>query len=264
MPWPITAFADEIAPDLTTQLRVLKANRVVGLDLRSVDGKNVLTLSDAELDAVRTAVADAGLAVQTVGSPVNKVVRSAKTEAEEGEKLARAIHAAHRLGTRRVRIFTPESDDEDAVMDWMRAQHETARAADVLLLVENDARYWSAYPRNAKILFRELAGAHLMAAFDFANAAILGYPVEHWFPWIVPYLDTLHIKDAKDGAVVPAGQGDAGIPVTLQALWRDHWSGPLTLEPHLSAAGAFGGFSGERLFGEAANALYSVLAGLEE
>ncbi len=263
MPFKITAFADEIAPDLATQLRVMKANRVVGLDLRSVEGKNVLALSDAEVDAVREAVADAGLEVQCVGSPVNKVVFEGN-EAGEAHKLKRAIEVAHRLGIRRIRIFTPESNDGDAVMDWMGRQHEMAKAADVLLLVENDAKYWSAYPKNAKLLFREYAGPHLMAAFDFANAHLLGTTVEEWFPWIIPYLDTLHIKDAKDGKVVPAGQGDAGIELTLKALWNDHWSGPLTLEPHLAAAGAYGGFSGEQLFGEAANALYSVLAGLPE
>ena len=263
MPFKITAFADEIAPDLATQLRVMKENHVVGLDLRSVEGKNVLALSDDEVDAVREGVAEAGLKVQCVGSPVNKVAFEGN-EAGEAHKLKRAIEVAQRLGIRRIRIFTPESNDSDAVMDWMGRQHEMAKAADVLLIVENDGRYWSAYPENAKRLFREYAGPNLMAAFDFANAHILGTKIEDWFPWIVPYLDTIHIKDAKDGKVVPAGQGDAGIEVTLRSLWKDGWSGPLTLEPHLSAAGAYGGFSGERLFGEAANALYSVLAGLPE
>lgn len=267
MAFEITAFADEIAPDLATQLRVLKANRVTGLDLRSVDGKNVLRLSDAEVDAVGTAVAEAGLKVQCVGSPVNKVALTPEAEREEGEKLARAIEVAKRLGVRRIRIFTPESGDDDAVVTWMERQLTQAQAADVLLLVENDAKFWSAYPQNAKRLFRELAGTNLMAAFDFANAHLLGTTVEEWFPWIVPYLDTLHIKDARidesgNGKVVPAGEGDAGLGIVLKALWDDHWSGPLTLEPHLAVAGAAGGFSGEELFNQAANALYSLLAEL--
>lgn len=263
MAWPITAFADEIAPDLSTQIRVLKEHHVAGLDLRSVEGKNVLALTDAEVDEVGKAVAEAGLFVQCVGSPVNKVRLEDGREAEDA-KLRRAIEVAHLLGIRRIRIFTPESDDAEAVMAWMEGQLRMAEAADVLLLVENDAKYWSAYPQNAKRLFRELAGANLMAAFDFANAHLLGTTVEEWFPWIVPYLDTIHIKDAKDGHVVPAGQGDAGIALTLDSLWKDNWSGPLTLEPHLAAAGAFGGFSGEKLFAEAANALYGVLADLKE
>ena len=267
MPFEITAFADEIAPDLATQLRVMKLNCVVGLDLRGVDGKNVLALSDAEIDEVGRAVAEAGLRVQCVGSSVNKVRLEEGTEAQEGAKLDRAIEVAGRLGIRRIRIFTPESEDGDAVMAYMERQVEKAAKGDALLLVENDAKYWSAYPQNAKRLFRELAGTNLMAAFDFANAHLLGTTVEEWFPWIVPYLDTLHIKDARidesgHGKVVPAGEGDAGVAITLKALWDDHWHGPLTLEPHLAHAGAAGGFSGEELFGQAANALYSILAEL--
>ncbi len=262
MAFEITAFADEIAPDLATQLRVLKSNRVGGLDLRSVDGKNVLALSDAEVDTVGKAVAEAGLRVQCVGSPVNKVALSPMAEKEEADKLTRAIEVAQRLGVRRIRIFTPESEDGDAVIEWMERQIAMAERGDVLLLVENDAKFWSAYPKNAKRLFRELAGPNLMAAFDFANAHLLGTTVEEWFPWIVPFLDTLHIKDAKDGKVVPAGEGDAGLAIVLKALWDDHWSGPLTLEPHLAVAGASGGFSGEALFNQAANALYSLLADL--
>ena len=262
MPFEITAFADEIAPDLATQLRVMKLNRVVGLDLRGVDGKNVLALSDDAVDEVGRAVKEAGLRVQCIGSPVNKVRLEEGTEIQEGAKLDRAIEVAQRLGIRRIRIFTPESEDGDAVMAYMERQVERAAKGNALLLVENDAKYWSAYPQNAKRLFRELAGTNLMAAFDFANAHLLGTTVEEWFPWIVPFLDTLHIKDAKDGKVVPAGEGDAGVAITLKALWDDHWHGPLTLEPHLAHAGAAGGFSGEELFGQAANALYSILAEL--
>lgn len=264
MSWPITAFADEIAPDMETQLRVLKENHVVGLDLRSVEGKNVIALSDAEVDEVGARVKEAGLFVQCVGSPVNKVQLSPQSELEESKKLERAIEVAHRLNIRRIRIFTPECENGDLVMTWMEGQLAMAKDADVLLLVENDAKFWSAYPQNAKRLFREFAGPNLMAAFDFANAYLLGTSIEDWFPWIVPYLDTLHIKDAKDGKVVPAGEGDAGILITLRSLWKENWSGPLTLEPHLAAVGAFGGFSGEALFVEAANALKSVLGGMEE
>ena len=263
MAFEITAFADEIAPDLATQLRVLRANRVVGLDLRSVDGRNVLALSDAEVDEVGAAVAEAGLRVQCVGSPVNKVALSPEAEVSEGARLARAIEVAARLGIRRIRVFTPESEDGDAVIDWMERQLELAREADVLLLVENDARYWSAYPKNAKRLFRELAGANLMAAFDFANAHLLGTTVEEWFPWIVPFLDTLHIKDAKDGRVVPAGEGDAGLAIVLKALWDDHWSGPLTLEPHPRPRGSGGRLQrGGPVRPGGANALYALLADL--
>jgi sugar phosphate isomerase/epimerase len=130
------------------------------------------------------------------------------------------------------------------------------------LILENDDRYWNAFPETAKKMFDTLGGPSFRAAFDFANTVLIGYrPMKDWFPWLLPHLDTLHIKDAiqSERRVVPAGQGDAQIEETLRWLVEQGWSGPLTLEPHLSAAGPFGGFSGPQLFEEATNALRQVL-----
>jgi len=83
-----------------------------------------------------------------------------------------------------------------------------------------------------------------------------------WFPWVIPFVDTLHIKDAIEAErrVVKAGDGDGELLEGLKAMVEAGWSGPLTIEPHLSAAGPFGGFSGEDLFEVAVTALRSVAA----
>jgi len=59
---------------------------------------------------------------------------------------------------------------------------------------------------------------------------------------------------------VPAGRGDGQLAQTMRFLAERGWSGPLTLEPHLKAAGPFGGFSGPELFGAAAMALRETAA----
>ncbi|MFZ4506427.1 MAG: sugar phosphate isomerase/epimerase family protein [Fimbriimonas sp.] len=259
----ISAFADEISPDLGVQIETLSRLGLQGLDLRSVGGVNVLQLTDAQVVEVREAVAAAGLVVQCVGSPVNKVVLSETSRVEELAKLVRACEVAKLLGTQRIRVFTPEAPAEayDEVAAWMRAQIDLATAFDVVLIHENDAKFYGAYPDQAKRLFEDLGGPHFRAVFDFANAVLLGTsPLDDWLPWIVPYLDTLHIKDAKDGRVVPAGQGDGQIGESLRLLFAQGWSGPLTLEPHLQAAGPMGGFSGVQLFEVATQALRDVLA----
>ena len=81
-----------------------------------------------------------------------------------------------------------------------------------------------------------------------------------WFPWVLPYLDTLHIKDAieADHKIVPAGEGDGELLDAFNWLVSQGWSGPLTIEPHLAAAGPRGGFSGEELFEVAVVALRKV------
>jgi sugar phosphate isomerase/epimerase len=79
-----------------------------------------------------------------------------------------------------------------------------------------------------------------------------------------PYLAYLQVKDAlaATGEVVPAGQGDGQVGQTLAALTGSGFSGYVSLEPHLAAAGRFGGFSGPAEFARAADALKALLADL--
>jgi sugar phosphate isomerase/epimerase len=266
---PITGFADEVSPDLATQISAFVRFKLDGIDIRGIDGVNVLDLSDAVLDDLLRRTEEAGLAIQCVCSPINKVAYSDAAREQELVKLHAAVRIAHKLGVKRIRLFSPEvpAGADDAywpmVMAWMAEQIGVAEKGDVVLIHENDARFFGAYPKNARRLFEELGSPNFKAAFDFANTVLIGYrPMRDWFPWLLPHLDTLHIKDAleAEGKVVPAGFGDGELVETLRLLILEYgWSGPLTLEPHLSAAGAYGGFSGERLFEEAVNALRAVL-----
>jgi 3-dehydroshikimate dehydratase len=266
---PITGFADEVSPNLATQIAAFKRFGLDGIDIRGIEGVNVLNLDDATLDDLRVRAKEAGLVIQCVCSPINKVHYS--DEAREGElaKTHAAVKVARKLDVKRIRIFTPEvpQGEDDAywpgVKAWMAEQIEVAEKADVVLIHENDARFYGAYPENAKRLFAEFGGPNFKAVYDFANTVLIGFrTMRDWFPWILPYLDTLHIKDAVEAEkkVVPAGKGEGELLDALRFLRDKGWSGPLTLEPHLSAAGAFGGFSGEQLFEEAVKALRKVLA----
>ncbi|CAN5617325.1 sugar phosphate isomerase/epimerase [soil metagenome] len=266
MPVRLTGFADEISPDLAVQTRTLRELGIGGLDLRNVGGTNVLDLSPTQLQEVLDACHENGLEVSTIGSPVNKVPYDVLGQATELEKLRKACHAASLVNCKRVRIFTPEAtgeNDAPKILDWMAEQRRLAEEYELILIVENDAKYWSAYPENAKKLFETLGSPNFMAAFDFANTVLIGFrPMKDWFPWLLPYLDTLHIKDAiqAEGKVVPAGEGDGELAETLTWLYAQGWDGPLTLEPHLQDAGKFGGFSGADRFGAATQALRDVLA----
>jgi sugar phosphate isomerase/epimerase len=159
----------------------------------------------------------------------------------------------------------PEGREEELapnVIVWMSEQRRLAIDQGVILIHENDAKFWGAYPDNSKRLYNELHGPNFKAAFDFANTVLLGYrPMQDWFPWILPFLDTLHIKDAiQEGhKIVPAGEGDGQIEETLRFLIGQGWKGNLTIEPHLQAAGPLGGFSGAQLFETAVSALRTVL-----
>jgi sugar phosphate isomerase/epimerase len=261
----LSAFADEISPELDVQLATLKQMSVGGLDLRSVRGKNVLDLSDEEVLEVRRRCEAEGVLPQAVGSPVNKVELTDRNRETELGRLERAIKVAKLLGIARIRIFSPEApegtDPWGEVSAWMCEQVEMAEDNDILLLHENDGRFYGAYPKNAERLMSEFGGKNFKAAFDFANTVLLGYlPWDDWFPWILPHLDTLHIKDARDGKIVPAGEGDGQMERSFRWLIEQGWEGTMTLEPHLQVGGPYGGYTGEELFGTAVNALRQTLA----
>ena len=263
----LSAFADEISPDLDTQVATLARLNVQGLDLRSVGGVNVLDLGINDLQRVHDVCAQHGIHIQAIGSPVNKIAFEPLNEAREYDRLHRAIKAAHRVNVKRIRIFTPMVPDDqmDAastkVIAWMSAQRKLAADEGVVLIHENDDRYWGAHPANAKRLMETIGSDNFKFAFDFANTVLQGYrTLDDWFPWVLPYLDTLHIKDAikSEHKIVPAGEGDGQLLETFRWLVEQGWSGPLTIEPHLAAAGPMGGFSGEQLFEVAVNALRKV------
>lgn len=269
MSFCLSGFADEISADLDVQVATLERLNVSGLDLRSVGGVNVLDLSLEDLQRVHDACAEHGLHVQAIGSPVNKVQFEPLNEAREYEKLRKAIKAAHRVNVKRIRIFTPmvPDDQHDAaaakVISWMLLQKKLAQDEGIVLIHENDDRYWAAHPANAKRLMETIGNDSFRFAFDFANTVLQGYrTMTDWFPWIVPYIDTLHIKDAiqTEHKIVPAGEGEGELLEAFRYLVSEGWSGPLTVEPHLAAAGPLGGFSGEELFAVAVDALRNVAA----
>ena len=261
MNWSLSAFADEIDADLDVQFENLKENDISLVDMRSAYGRNVMALTDYEANGYRLKASEYGVFINCVGSPVNKVVMADSPAEGELEKLSRAIEIAKIVGTNRIRIFAPEGDDFDAVCAWMEPQFNLAAKHNVVLMHENDAKYFGAFPDQAKKLLDRFASPNFRFAFDFANTVQIGFrAMEDWFPWLLPHLETVHIKDAReDKKVVPAGEGVGQVPETLAWLKGQSWNGVLSIEPHLQFAGDRGGFSGIESFKIATDAIKGIL-----
>jgi sugar phosphate isomerase/epimerase len=262
----LSAFGDEIAPELALQIDALRHHEIRWIDIRSIDGINVLKLSPAQRDDARNALNRAEIHVSTIGSPVNKVTLTQGSAQEELDKLGMAFEAAKAFGTRKVRIFSPEASDldadTDAVCAWMQPQIDLAANENMVLLHENDAKFFGAYATGARRLFDRFGGPSFRAVYDFSNDVLLGQRASrHWLPWIVEHLDSLHIKDAIEAErrIVPAGEGDGEMVMVFRVLNSARWEGMLALEPHLQAAGALGGFSGPERFAIAVNALKKTM-----
>jgi sugar phosphate isomerase/epimerase len=266
----LSALADEISPDLDTQIAVLRAEGIHHLELRGAWDTNVLDLSDAQVAEIGRALAAAGLRVSAIASPIGKVAIDSPEDAEL-PRLARAIAVAQALGTDRIRIFSfyPAAGDEspparEAVLTRLRALTVQARAAGMTLLHENEKDIYGDSIERCVDLLQSVDDPHFRAVLDPANFLQCGQrPYPDAYAALQPWLAYVHVKDVdRDGTHVVAGAGDADWPDLLARLRADGYDGFLSLEPHLTAAGQFQGFSGVDRFRQASQALQRLLRAL--
>ena len=268
----LSAFADEISPDLEEQIAVLSSEKVRFLDLRGVWNTNVLDLSNQQVTRVKETLDAHGIGVAAIGSPIGKVPIDSSFN-EHLHLFERAITVARALQTPYIRIFSfypPAASDRgavnpaeyrDEVLRRLREMTARARAAAVILLHENEKEIYGDTIARCVDLLQGINDAHFQAVFDPANFIQCGQtPYPDAYEAIRPWLRYVHVKDARsDGSVVPAGEGVSHWPELLQRLRADGYDGFLSLEPHLALAGQYQGFSGPDLFRRASQALQQML-----
>ncbi len=264
----LTAFADEISPEIEEQLDVLVEEDIHHMEFRGVWGKNVLRLSDAELDRVESRLHERGIRISSIGSPIGKI--SIDDEfAPHLVDFERALAIAMRFQTRFIRIFSffiPPGKDpiryRDEVLLRMEELTKRAEAVGVTLLHENEKQIYGDTPERCVDIHTACPSLALRAAFDPANFVQCHVePFTRAWPLLAPYVEYVHIKDARfaDGFVTPAGEGDGDVAALLATLRDRGYTGFLSLEPHLASEDAFSGFSGPERFKAAAQALKALL-----
>ena len=73
MSYTLAAFADEAGSSLTAQIAALQRNGIGLLEIRGVDGKSIADVDAGEAKEIARRLADAGLAVRSIGSPYGKI-----------------------------------------------------------------------------------------------------------------------------------------------------------------------------------------------
>lgn len=265
----LSAFADEISPDLDEQVRVCRENAVTHFELRSVNKVNVLDLTPAMRQEIRSKLRDNGLGVVSIGSPIGKVAIDGPW-AEHFDRFKVAVDAAEFFEAPFVRLFSyypaggegkgPIEPHRQEILDRFRRKVEYLQGRPVTLVHENEKGIFGDIGRRCADLMTSIDSPKLRCAFDFANFVQVGEdPLVNW-PSLRPYTAHIHIKDARraDGSVVAAGEGDGRIEEILKDAWASGYRGFLSLEPHLRVAGHSHGETGPDLFKVAADALKAI------
>jgi len=233
----LSGFADEINPSMDVQLRVLNDLKIGYIELRGVDGKSIVSLSLEETEQLKKKLDRSGVRVSAIGSPLGKI--SVNDEFEP--HLALFDHVAAQaaiLETRYIRLFS-FYDAGDAERDEvMRRMDQFIRHTPegLTLLHENEKGIYGNTAPRCLDLMETFKGAPLLATYDPANLIQEKQEALESFDLLKPYIAYVHVKDARmeDGAVVPAGMGDAHWEQLIERLQEMNYEGFLSLEPHLA------------------------------
>ncbi len=239
--YTLSGFADEIASDLDAQIATLKEINVNHIELRSVDEINIGDFTDEFAGKVKEKLDANGIKVSALGSPIGKIKITDDFE-EHFEKFKRMVKLAKFFGTKYIRMFSfyieKEEDPEpyfDEVVARLKKFIEYAKETGIVLLHENEKGIYGDIPERCKKLFDELHCENFRCTFDPANFVQCGYDTAEAFDLLSPYVEYVHIKDARlsDGFVVPPGDGDGKIKIIIEKLNAKNYNGFISLEPHL-------------------------------
>jgi len=262
--YPIAAITDEFSPDLDTATRSMESLGMTGAELRMIFGKNIMDLTDDELDRVIEMVRGRGLEIVSIASPLLKCVlpnapevdsrfqqdifASKHTFEDQPRLTARAFAVAARTGAKFIRVFSywrtvrPEACF-GAIVEALRGLAEQAADRNVIIGIENEhACNVGTGAETAKVL-AAVDHPNLKVVWDPANALVGGEnPFPEGYNKIPPHrIGHVHAKDCfvKDHKPTfgPVGECAVDWKGQIAALVRDGYQGWISLETHWPGPG---------------------------
>ena len=242
----LSAFADEAGSTVEEQISALKDNGIHYIEPRSFWGKGILTLSDEELLKIKNALDDAGIKVNSLGSPIGKYPITESFDNHLTDFM-RAIEICKILNTENMRIFSfyiPKGEDpmkySDEVIRRMKKLSQIAKESGITLNHENEKDIFGQTPTEVDFLVKNLSDIKFI--FDGANYIMSGCDVTSGMNASIKNFGYFHIKDAvfESQTIVPVGDGESCYEKML-SLANDKLDRRifLTLEPHLHIFDAF-------------------------
>ncbi|HEY6980412.1 sugar phosphate isomerase/epimerase family protein [Reyranella sp.] len=240
----LAVIGDEIGPSLPEMISFCAEHGVGRLDMRTVDGRNLLAMTLEEVAAIGEKLASAGIKVPAVVSPLLKWPAPDKdppggpvdfafdpAQCPQDDVLTHAFDVATVLGASRVRIFShlryPGFTPRDLHHTVYRLM-DIAAAHDAIVEIENEpvcnlgsiaelARFFAALPESVDQQSRRAEPLGLQPLVDIGNSYAMGAPpAEADIAYLAPMVDMIHLKDCDLDArrTVPLGDGD--IPWTKE------------------------------------------------
>lgn len=263
--FPLAAITDEFSPELDAAVRSMAELGMTGAELRMVFGKNIINLTDEELDTAIGIVKAPGLEIVSIASPLLKCVLPDSPEIDprfqqdmfaatltiddQPRLAARAFEIAKRTGARIIRVFSYWRTVEpgkcfDRIVDALGELAERGAKHGVIIGLENEHACNIATGAEAAWLMRAIQHPNLKIVWDPANARVAGE--ERPFPDGYRQLPAgsivhVHAKDCRfEGQKAiweQIGEGEIDWKGQVQALIEDGYRGYISLETHWPGPG---------------------------
>lgn len=256
----LAAVTDEYGPDLDVALAAMAEVGMTGVELRTIGGRNVVDLSNAELDRVREAVEAAGMRVLSIASPVFKctlpdgppidlrfqqdVFGSPRTFADQPAIIDRTFEVAVRTGARFIRVFSYWRTVEPAkcfgaVARALGALADRAAPQGLIIGLENEHACNVATGAETARLLEMVATPSLQVIWDPANALVAGeaVPFPDGYRLLPPRrIGHVHAKDCVVNGHTPTWGPIGAMTIDwrthIKALVDDGYRGAISLETH--------------------------------
>jgi len=245
---------DEISQDLEHALQVCQDLNVHTVELRKVDGSNIVFHEAASLQRIRSLLLQRGFQVCGIASPflkcpfweaqVDGIVQS--NEEEQWQILQRSFELARFFDAPMVRTFSflrvsdPATVRETVLQVIAEAVRRT-EAVGLRLALENEHACNIATGEETGWLLQRIPSAAFGVIWDPGNEAALGStPYPDGYNYVRGRIFHVHLKDAgrhlEEGrrrrAWVKIGDGTIDYVGQMRALVRDGYDGTLSLETH--------------------------------
>ena len=262
--FPLAAITDEFSPDIERAAASMREVGMVAAELRMVFGKNIVDLTDAELERAQQIVAAQGLRIISIASPLLKCVlpdapevdsrfqqdifASRHTIADQPRLRERAFEIARKTGARIIRVFSYWRTVEpgkcfDRIVAALRDLAEHAAKHDLIIGLENEHACNIATAAETARVLAAVDHPNLKVVWDPANAYVAG---EKAFPdgyrlLPVSRIAHVHAKDCRmsdhKATWGPLGECDLDWKGQIKALVDDGYKGYISLETHWPGPG---------------------------
>lgn len=257
--FPIAAITDEFSLDLATAVQSMREIGMTAAELRMVFGKNIIDLTDEELDRAQQIVTDQGLKIISIASPLLKCVlpnapdidsrfqqdifASKHTFEDQPLLTDRAFEIARRTGAHLIRVFSYWRTVEpekcfDRIVAALGGLAEKAAKHDLIIGLENEHACNIATGAETGRLLDAVCHPNLKVVWDPCNALVSG---ENPFPegyrrMAADRIVHVHAKDCFVNNHTPTfgPLGDCAIDWRgqIRALVNDGYKGYISLETH--------------------------------